>query len=73
MLTRSFSLVALILLIVLSALALPNWINSVKVGDTHPSNVIMSGVVVILILAGAVMLLLFGVLRVNAKPAKEKA
>ncbi|MDP4219987.1 MAG: hypothetical protein Q8916_00430 [Bacteroidota bacterium] len=69
MTTRFFSLIALMALIALLAIGLPTFINSF---NTNPSvtAIFMTGLVVITILAGAVMLLLFGVLGINDKPAK---
>ena len=70
MLTRVLSLVALIILITLAAIALPNWIQALSMGDVSPSAIFVSGLFVVIILAGAVMLLLFGVIGVNS-PQKE--
>ncbi len=72
MLTRVFSLIALMILVGLLALGLPNFINSF---NTNPSvtAIIMTGLVIITILAGAVMLLLFGVLGINDKAAKPSS
>lgn len=69
MLTRFLSLIALMALIILLAISLPNFINSF---NTNPSitAIIMTGLVIITILAGAIMLLLFGVLGINDKAAK---
>ena len=72
MTTKFFSLIALIALVGLLALGLPTFINSF---NTNPSvtAIIMTGLVIITILAGAVMLLLFGVLGINDKAAKPNS
>ena len=69
MLTRIFSLIALMMLIGLLAIGLPNFINSF---NTNPSvtAIMMTGLVILLILAGAIMLLLFGVLGIRDKAVK---
>jgi len=69
MTTKFLSLIALMALITLLALGLPTFINSF---NTNPSvtAIIMTGLVLITILAGAIMLLLFGVLGINDKAAK---
>lgn len=70
MLTRIFSLVALVIMITLLALSLPTFIDSF---NTNPSvtSIMMSGLVVLLMLAGAVMLLLFGVLGIKGEAVKQ--
>ncbi len=70
MLTRILSLVALIVMITLLALSLPTFIDSF---NTNPSvtSIMMSGLVVLLMLAGAVMLLLFGVLGIKGEVVKQ--
>lgn len=67
MLTRTLSFVALLSLITLLVIALPNFVNSF---NTNPSvtSIIMSGLVVLMVLAGAIMLLLLGVIGINGKP-----
>jgi hypothetical protein len=72
MTTRFLSLIALMALIALLAIGLPNFINSF---NTNPSvtAIVMTGLVIITILAGAVMLLLFGVLGINDKDAKPSS
>jgi type II secretory pathway pseudopilin PulG len=72
MLTRFFSLIALMMLIGLLAIGLPNFINSF---NTNPSvtSIMMVGLVILLILAGAIMLLLFGVLGINDKTSKARS
>ena len=72
MLTRIFSLVGLILLVLLAALSLPSWIKALSQPDFNLAGVIMSGVVIILILAGAVMLMLFGVIGRHAPKQEGK-
>ena len=69
MTTKFFSLIALMALVGLLAIGLPTFINSF---NTNPSvtAIIMTGLVLITILAGAVMILLFGVLGINDKAAK---
>lgn len=70
MLTRIFSLIALVIMITLLALSLPTFIDSF---NTNPSvtSIMMSGLVVLLMLAGAVMLLLFGVLGIKGEAVKQ--
>ena len=72
MTTKFFSLIALMALITLLALGLPTFINSF---NTNPSvtAIVMTGLVLITILAGAIMLLLFGVLGINDKAAKTSS
>jgi hypothetical protein len=72
MTTKFFSLIALMALIGLLAIGLPTFINSF---NTNPSvtAIIMTGMVIITIFAGAVMLLLFGVLGINDKDAKPSS
>ena len=72
MTTKFFSLIALMALIGLLAIGLPTFINSF---NTNPSvtAILMTGLVLITILAGAVMLLLFGVLGINDKAAKASS
>jgi hypothetical protein len=67
--TRIFSFIGLIALVILAVLALPNYVNSFS---TNPSatSILMSGLVVLLILAGAVMLLLFGVIGIKGQAKK---
>jgi hypothetical protein len=62
MTTRIFSLVGLILLILLAAISVPNWIKGLSATDFSLASVLMSGLVIIVFLAGAVMLFLFGVI-----------
>lgn len=59
--TKLISFIGLIALVSLAVIALPNYISSFS---TNPSNtsILMSGLVILLIIAGAVMLLLFGVI-----------
>lgn len=72
MTTKFFSLIALMALIGLLAIGLPTFINSF---NTNPSvtAILMTGLVLITILAGAVMILLFGVLGINDKAAKASS
>jgi hypothetical protein len=71
MLTRVLSLIALIALIALLAIGLPTFINSFS---TNPSvtSIVMSGLIVLTILAGAVLLLLFGVLGMKSGATKAE-
>jgi len=62
MMTRIFSLVGLILLVLLAALSLPNWIKGFTSPEFNLPGILMSGLVIILFLAGAVSLFLFGVI-----------
>jgi hypothetical protein len=64
--TKFFSLIALVILVGLLAIGLPTFINSF---NTNPSvsSIVMTGFVLLTIFAGAVMLLLFGVLGINDK------
>ena len=66
MLTRSLSLVALVILILLAVIALPNWIHAFN-DNVSPSAIVVSGLVVVLILAGAVMLMVLGVIGLKEK------
>jgi hypothetical protein len=70
MLTRSLSFIALLALLILLVIALPNFINSF---NTNPSvtSIIMSGLVVLMVLAGAIMLLLFGVIGIKGNTVKS--
>ncbi len=72
MTTKFLSLLALIALVTLLALGLPTFINSF---NTNPSvtAILMTGLVLITILVGAIMLLLFGVLGINDKAAKPSS
>jgi O-antigen ligase len=72
MTTKFLSLLALVALITLLALGLPTFINSF---NTNPSvtAIMMTGLVLLTILAGAIMLLLFGVLGINDKAAKPSS
>jgi hypothetical protein len=67
--TRIFSFIGLVALVVLAVIALPNYVSSFS---TNPSatSILMSGLVVLLILAGAVMLLLFGVIGIKGSSKK---
>jgi hypothetical protein len=69
MTTKLFSFIGLVLLIVLAVIALPNYVSSF---GTNPSatSILMTGLVILLILAGAVMLLLFGVIGIKGPQAK---
>lgn len=71
MLSRILSLIALVALILLLAIGLPTFINSF---NTNPSvtSIVMSGLIVLTILAGAVLLLLFGVLGLKSKATKTE-
>jgi hypothetical protein len=62
MMTRIFSLAGLILLVLLAVLALPNWIRMLSSTEFSLPSVLMSGLVIIVFLAGAIMLFLFGVI-----------
>lgn len=68
--TKIFSFIGLIVLILLAVLALPNYVNSFS---TNPSasSILMSGLVVLLILVGAILLLLFGVIGVKGPSTKK--
>ncbi|MEP7234323.1 MAG: hypothetical protein ABI778_03410 [Ignavibacteriota bacterium] len=72
MVTRFFSLIALLMLLTLLAICLPNFINSFS---TNPSvtSIVMTGLVILLILAGAIMLLLFGVLGIKDNAVKASS
>jgi len=72
MTTKFFSLIALMALVGLLAIGLPTFINSF---NTNPSvtAIVMTGLVLITIIAGAVMLLLFGVLGINDKAPKASS
>lgn len=69
MLSRVLSLIALVALIALLALGLPTFINSF---NTNPSvtSIVMSGLIIVTIFAGAVLLLLFGVLGMKSSTPK---
>ena len=60
--TRIFSLAGLIILVLLAVLSLPNWIRMLSSTEFSLPSVLMSGLVIIVFLAGAVMLFLFGVI-----------
>ena len=62
MLTRIFSLAGLLILVLLAVLSLPNWIRMLSSTEFSLPSVLMSGLVIIVVLAGAVMLFLFGVI-----------
>jgi hypothetical protein len=72
MLSRVLSLIALVMLIALLAIGLPTFINSF---NTNPSvsAIVMSGLIVLTILVGAVLLLLFGVLGMKGSAPKTKS
>jgi hypothetical protein len=70
MLTRLFSLIALIVMIVLLVLALPGYVNSFA-GDAPVASIVMSGLIVVLMLIGAAMLLLFGVIGIKGSADKH--
>jgi hypothetical protein len=70
MLTRLLSLVALIVMIVLLVLALPAYVGSFA-GDAPVASVVMSGLIVVVMLAGAAMLLLFGVIGIKGPGDKK--
>ncbi len=69
MLTKVLSLVALVVMITLLAIALPNYIN---LFSTNPSvtAIVMTGLLVLVILAASVMLLVFGVIGIKGRSAK---
>lgn len=69
MVIRAMSLVALIVMIVLLALALPAYVGSFS-GDAPVVSVVMSGLIVVVMLVGAAMLMLFGVIGIKG-PAKK--
>ncbi|MEI8133687.1 MAG: helix-turn-helix transcriptional regulator [bacterium] len=64
--------IALMILIGLLAIGLPTFINSFS---TNPSvtAILMTGLVIITILAGAIMLLLFGVIGIHDNAAKSQS
>jgi hypothetical protein len=66
MLTRSLSLVGLVVLVLLAVIALPNWIRAFS-DNVSPSAIVVSGLVVVTILAGAVMLMVLGVIGLKEK------
>jgi hypothetical protein len=70
MTSKFLSLIALMTLIGLLAIGLPTFINSF---NTNPSvtAILMTGLVLIMILAGAIMLLLFGVIGIKDNTAKS--
>jgi hypothetical protein len=70
MITRIFSLVALIVMIVLLVLALPKYVGSFA-SDPPIASVVMSGLIIVLMLLGAAMLLLFGVIGVKGTEKKN--
>lgn len=70
MLTRLFSLIALVIMIVLLALALPGYVSSFA-NDPPVASIVMSGLIVVLMLVGAAMLLLFGVIGVKGSTKGE--
>ncbi|HEY6172353.1 MAG TPA: hypothetical protein VIX80_08860 [Candidatus Kapabacteria bacterium] len=68
--TKIFSFIGLIALVLLAVLALPNYVSSFS---TNPSasSILMSGLVVLLILVGAILLLLFGVIGLKGPSSKK--
>lgn len=69
MLTRLLSFIALVVMIVLLALALPSFVGSFE-NNPPVASIVMSGLIVVLMLIGAAMLLLFGVIGVKGPERK---
>ena len=70
MLTRLFSLVALVVMITLLVLALPGFVSSFE-NNPPVSSIVMSGLIVVLMLVGAAMLLLFGVIGIKGSSERK--
>lgn len=70
MLTRLFSLVALVIMITLLVLALPGFVGSFE-NNPPVASIVMSGLIVVLMLIGAAMLLLFGVIGVKGSSERK--
>ena len=70
MLTRLFSLIALVVMITLLVLALPGFVGSFE-SDPPVASIVMSGLIVVLMLVGAAMLLLFGVIGIKGSSERK--
>lgn len=70
MLTRILSSIALVVMLVLLVLALPKYVGSFA-SDPPVASIVMSGLIIVVMLIGAAMLLLFGVIGVRGPGGKN--